>query len=475
MLLLGLTALAVLVSGYHPGVEDDGVYLPAIQRDLNPALYPHDSDFFTVQLQATVFDKLVAGSVRTLHIPLEPALLVWQALTIFLILWGCRRIAVRCFADKSSQWASVTLVAVLLTLPVAGSALYLVDQYLHPRALATAAVLAAIVAVSDRKYALAGALLVVAFLIHPLMASFGLSFCILLLWQRPSLPASTLVFLTLPLGWIFEPTSPAWQQAAHTRDYYYLLRWHWYEWLGVFAPVVLLWWFRRLASQNDSKVLARISERLVIYAVIQFAVAVVVLSLPSLERLRPMQPMRYLHLLYLLFVLFSGGLIGQYILRSYWWRWLLFFVPIGLGMFVAQRQIFPDTRHVEWPGVSSGNSWVQAFNWVQQNTPVDSFFALDPYYMARPGEDFHSFRALAERSALADNIKDPSVSTQVPRLANRWLQEVTAEQGWEHFQLADFRRLRQQFGVDWVVLEQPGAAGLDCPYRNRAVEVCRIE
>jgi hypothetical protein len=29
--------------------------------------------------------------------------------------------------------------------------------------------------------------------------------------------------------------------------------------------------------------------------------------------------------------------------------------------------------------------------------------------------------------------------------------------------------------VDWVVLEVPGVAGMDCPYRNRAVLVCEIK
>jgi len=42
----------------------------------------------------------------------------------------------------SGQRSSV--ISALLTLPVAGTALYLDDQYLHPRALATAAILAAI-------------------------------------------------------------------------------------------------------------------------------------------------------------------------------------------------------------------------------------------------------------------------------------------------------------------------------------------
>jgi hypothetical protein len=28
--------------------------------------------------------------------------------------------------------------------------------------------------------------------------------------------------------------------------------------------------------------------------------------------------------------------------------------------------------------------------------------------------------------------------------------------------------------VDWVVVQQPGVAGLDCAYQNAAVQVCRV-
>ena len=55
-------------------------------------------------------------------------------------------------------------VAALLTLPIGGIAINLADQYLHPRTLATAAILAAIVAVTDRRLWRAGFLLAVAFL-----------------------------------------------------------------------------------------------------------------------------------------------------------------------------------------------------------------------------------------------------------------------------------------------------------------------
>jgi len=118
---------------------------------------------------------------------------------------------------------------------------------------------------------------------------------------------------------------------------------------------------------------------------------------------------------------------------------------------------------------------VQAFLWIERNTPQDSLFALDPYYMQRPGEDAHSFRAWAERSVLADYAKDASVATQVPRLASRWQEQVRAQSGWKQFQKADFENLRARYGVTWVVVERPGVPGLQCPYQNDVVMVCQLE
>jgi len=52
---------------------------------------------------------------------------------------------------------------------------------------------------------------------------------------------------------------------------------------------------------------------------------------------------------------------------------------------------------------------------------------------------------------------------------------VRARDRWRQFQLADFRWLREQFDVDWAVVEQPGVACLKCPYANERVLVCQIE
>lgn len=480
ILLLSITAAALLVEGYHPGVEDDAVYLSAIERRLHPGLYPRDFRFFTLQMQASVFDRMMAGWVRLTHMPVPVAELLGQFLAAFFLLWGCLAIARRCFASETARWAAVGLVGALFTLPVAGTALYIFDQYLHPRDIAAALVVWAVVAVLDRRGVRTWALLAVAVVMHPIMGVLGVSYCVILwiggvrigrLGKKPVM--ATALFGIVP-SWIFEGPSPAWEAALNTRTYYFLGRWTWYEWLGAIGPVVILWVMARWARRVDRPVLALVAECGAFYAVFQLAVACVVLLTPGLVRLTPMQPMRYLYMVYLLMAVLGGGLIGEKLLRGHVWRWIALFVPLAAGMFWAQRALFPATVHLELPGRAARNPWVRAFVWVRESTPTNAYFALDPNYMAVPGEDFHSFRALAERSELADAVKDAAVATQVPDLAPAWLEQTQAAAGWEHFRRADFLRLQREFGVDWIVVRGAGVAELSCPYRNDTVAVCRL-
>src|SRR4051794_21042150 len=123
VLLFSLTGF--LTMGYHPGAEDDGVYLAAVKAKLNPTLFPHDAAFFKLQMRATMFDTWMAGFVRTTHISIEWSELLWQAVAIVLMLWACGGIASRLVEETAARWAAVASVAAMLTLPVAGTALYL--------------------------------------------------------------------------------------------------------------------------------------------------------------------------------------------------------------------------------------------------------------------------------------------------------------------------------------------------------------
>jgi hypothetical protein len=61
-----------------------------------------------------------------------------------------------------------------------------------------------------------------------------------------------------------------------------------------------------------------------------------------------------------------------------------------------------------------------------------------------------------------------------PPLSTKWLEQVQDAKDWKHYSREDFERLRQKYGVSWIVTEQSGPANLDCPYQNAVVRVCRI-
>jgi len=482
-MLLLLSIGALLVHGYHPYVEDAEIYLPGVEKLLHPELFPFNAEFFQSHAHLTLFPNLIAASVRITHLPLDFALFFWDLLSIFLLLFACWELSGKCFSDVKARWAGVGLVAALFTLPVAGTSLYIMDQYINPRNLTAFAGVLAVARVLDRKYLHALIILVGAAAFHPLMSVFAMFYCTLLVgmrWLDERSPADKSAHMNyapvaaaLPFGLTFGRPSAAYHHVAISHSYFYLTRWEWYEWIGAVAPIAVLWWFSRLARKENKYNLDLMCRALIPYLVVNIAAALV-LCLPVFESTARLQPMRSLYLLYVLMILFAGGFLAEHLLKGRTWRWMALFVPLCAGMFIGQRALFPASPHIEWPGVAPKNPWVQAFVWIRNNTPVDAVFALDPNHMELDGEDENGFRAIAERSMLADAVKDSGAVTMFPAIAETWLDQVNAQQGWEKFQLTDFRRLQQRYGVNWVVVKPPGVAGLSCPYRNQTVAVCSL-
>src|ERR1700722_20034011 len=126
--LLLLTAGALLVHGYHPYAEDAEIYLPAVEKILNPSLFPVMREFFASHASLTLFPNLIALSVRGSYLPFEFGLLLWHVASIFLLLLACWELAGLCFASAGARWGGGCLGGGLLTIPVAGTALYIIEQ-----------------------------------------------------------------------------------------------------------------------------------------------------------------------------------------------------------------------------------------------------------------------------------------------------------------------------------------------------------
>jgi hypothetical protein len=477
--LLLLTLGALLVQGYHPYAEDAEIYLPGVEKILHPELFPVGREFFLSHASMTLFPNVIALSLRVTRLPMEAGLFLWHVASIFLLLLACWELSGLFFPSARARWCGVCLVAALLSLPVAGTALYIMDQYLNPRNMAAFAGIFMVVRTLEKRYLRALFWLAFAVCMHPLMWVFPFSFCLLFLvmdklqgrWKRLSAAAlGGLVWLGTPLSPV---ATPAYHEAAKRHAYHYIQNWAWYELLGIVAPLVLFWWFGGVARRRQWRMVERVSRAFMVYSLIYVAGALVV-DLPArFEALARVQPLRSLHFLYIVMFVMMGGFLGEYLLRDRVWRWLVLLVPLGMGMFLAQRELFPASAHVEWPGAAPRNPWEQAFVWIRQNTPVDAVFALDPYYMDIAGEDETGFRCLAERSRLADGVKDNGVVSMFPPLAEEWWTQVQDQMPWKNFHLEDFERLKNKYGVRWVVVQQ-SVAGLDCAYQNQALLVCRL-
>ena len=252
-----------------------------------------------------------------------------------------------------------------------------------------------------------------------------------------------------------------------TRYYWFPFQWAWYEQIGLLAPLAVIWAIGR------RQVLARMALGL---GLISLAVAFVLArSRMPTHLVARLQPLRSFQIVYVVMILLLGAWLGEHVLKAKRIRWVLLLASLGAVMGLVQGKTFEHSQHVEWPGQLARNGWVRGFEWVRENTPRDALFALDARYITQgSGEDAQAFRAIAERSALADYSKDGGEASIMPALTEAWVRSQTAQTGLE--QEPDQERLRRlsSFGVSWVVLERSSETAWKCDYANEAVKVCRV-
>ena len=470
-----LTLAALLVHGYHLGSDDAEIYLPAIEKVADPALFPANSQFFMHHADLSMFPNLIGDTARMTGAPVDWVIFLWHAFSIALTLIAARVLLRSCFANAAAQWAGVALVAATLTVPVAGTALVIMDPYVTARSLSTPLTLLAIAWFVRGWNRGAWLCLLGVALVHPQMSLYGAAFFLCLAAVRNQRTVST-VSAGLPFAFNFEPAKGTYRDVLMSRTYFFVSNWNWLEWMGIWAPLALLFAISRIPSFRRYPVVTQLCRTLVVFGAAFTCGALILTSSNHLDSFERLQPMRAFHLVYLVMFALLGGLLGEFFLKRNWWRWMALFAPLGIGMFAVQMLAYPASPHVEIPGLRYRNGWPAAFVWIRQNTPKSAMFALDPDYMAAPGDDGHGFRAIAERSALADDLKDSGAVSLFPELTSAWRDQTSRERGWKSFGPSQFRRLAADYGVNWLVLDRrQRAAGLFCPYANDVVRVCRLE
>ena len=185
------------------------------------------------------------------------------------------------FRGTYAVWCGVALVAAVLTIPVAGTSLYLVDQYVTARTLSTPLSLIAVACVIEGRFVSAAACVLAMAFVHPLMTVFTVGYLVILLvfhdrQHREVSVASGLAALPVVPLWLFEPATPAYRRILETRPLHLITNWAWYEWLGVFAPALLLFWFSRLAERRRVWPMRTLCRSLITFEVVFCLIGVLI-------------------------------------------------------------------------------------------------------------------------------------------------------------------------------------------------------
>ena len=504
-----LTVVAALVHGYHPYAEDGGVYLPEIKRLLDPGLYPHGAEFVVGHLQYSLFAPMVAGLVRASGLSAEMVMLLVYLATFWMTLFAGWLLAARCFGSREARGGAMALLAAWMTLPIAGTSLMLMDPYVTARSVSTPFGLLALVGALEfllpqfessegemaerrRGLVLCCGALAIAGVMHPLMGAYALGSVLLLgaalsssrvmqIWGTVGL-GLTAVAIAWGLQLSAAPEGEIYRRVVLTRSYWYLGEWHWYEWVGLVAPVAILLAIGLRQRRDEDAALVGMARMAAAAGAIAVAVALLFARAGmKMHLVARMQPLRIFQVVYMVMILAVGAALGEWVLRRRPIRWVAVFSLLAGVTVASERRTYPASRHLELPDalawrISAGreNQFEEAFVWVRRNTPTDAVFALDADYITKPGEDAQSFRAIAERSVLPDFSKDGGVVTNKPELAGEWLEGQAAQTGLDSEPDEERVRRLRPLGVSWVVLDRGAATEFVCMYANDAVKVCRL-
>lgn len=493
-----LTIVALGIHGYHPYAEDGGLYFSAVLKALHPALFPSPSELVSVLAQDSLFPLLVSGLVRVSRLPLSTMNFLLYLLTTWSTLFGCWMIAARCYQSRTARYGAVSLLALLFTLPIAGTSLLLMDPYVTARSISTPCGLFALAAmlkvtqdhyegrpVAWRSAALCGLCMIIAGAVHPLMAGYT-GACLVLLFvhsRRPTARGFGLAGLCCLLAVLVAavlyhagaPATPHSLEAARTRTYWFIENWHWYEISGLVIPLMVL---ATLASINQPR--GRKAVRWLACAAIEAGVTGVVISLLFVHEGSPfyevarLQPLRIFQVIYIVTILALGSYLCVRLLAVHRWLPAAVFLVVGAGMFYVQSRVFPDSARIEWPWRTPRNGWEKTFLWARQNTPPEARFALDAGYITYPGEDAQYFSAISERSALPDYSKDGGLAALAPQFANDWVAGQVAQTGLNEETDTQRRSALRGFQISWIILPASAQTKLPCPFVDAAAKVCRL-
>ena len=466
--------LATLNSaGYRYGASDQALYVPAVLRHVDPALFPRDRVLISAHARLMVADELLAGIVRVTGVSIQQLFFALYVTSLLLLVAGASSIGGQLYRTR---WAVAALGAALtLRHAIAKTGANSLEGYFHPRQLAFAIGVLAVGAFLKRRERIAAALLLGAGLVHPTTAFWFVVWLGVAVWfARPEWrKALTVCAAALavagafalwrgPLAGRLTPMDADWLAVIADRDYLFPLAWPVDVWVTnlIAVPVIVFCWRARMragltVAGETPIVVGALTLAVIFFLWLPFSAAHVAIAV-QLQVTRVFWMIDFLGTIYLVWAVAEGtaATTGR---RAAIAAAVILALSTARGVYGCFIQ-FPDRRVLAID--LQHTDWREAMTWARTTDPGSGWLA-DPHHAALYGS---TVRAAGHRDVLIDLLKDPAIAMYdrsiALRLADR--QRALAALAWDTPDGA--RALARRYGLDYLVIDR----ALELPLAHRA-------
>jgi hypothetical protein len=472
--------------GYRFGVSDQSSYLPAIQKQLEPELFPRDRSLIDAQDRVNPFTRVAAAAVRLTGA--DPSLLAF-ALYIFalVVLFGAALGLAR--ELDLSRWATIGLGAALtLRHRILLTGVNTLESYAHPRMMAFALGLTAVLAFLRARSWLAVVLVGLAFLTHPTTALwFGVWLWVAFLvadrrWRWTLLLAAAVaaagavwVVSLGPLRGQLIRMDQEWLRVLAGKDYLFATDWPLSQWVVAelyLALVVGVFLWRLSSYRSHPRETALVAGALALFLIflvtLPFVKEAVTLAI-QFQISRMFWMLDLLATIYAAWAVFDGlPLKRKTGARPRWPA----FVALALACAALGRGLYSMwVRHPERPMFQLNlprDDWQDAMAWLGR-TPVSTHVLADPGHLWRYGT---SVRVSARRDVYLEEVKDVGMAIYSRSAALRISERTRALGDFGALTPQSARALAARYDLDYLVTEK--TMDLPAAYRNPRFTIYRL-
>jgi hypothetical protein len=449
-------------AGYRYGASDQAFYVPAALLHIDPALFPRDGPLIESQARLTIADELIGSAARGTGAPLPAIFGVLYLATLTLL--GCAAWLLARRIYRTTWAAAAWLSGLTLRHQIAQTGTNTLEGYFHPRQLAFALGVLALVTFLRRRTLATLAIVAAAAAVHPTTALwFGvwLGMATVADDRRFRIPAAiaaaiagaALVWAAVdgPLAGRFTRMDTEWLATLETKDYLFPADWPLTVWVLnlSYVPIVVWLYVARkkaglLAEREGALVAGCLGLFAVFCAALPFNAAAVQIAV-QLQPARVFWMLDFLATLYVVWALSEWRSEG--FARGKRLAWILLLCSAARGTYALVIE-FPD-RSLARIDVRD-TDWGRVMRWAR-TTGTDSYWLADPLHAVLYGT---SVRVAGHRDVFVEGVKDQAIGMYDRGVAMRTRDRLAAIGDFSTLTVDRARALAREYGLDYLVTDR---------------------